>query len=197
MEQSDERDVTQLLRDWSAGDEHALERLAPLVHKELHRLASRYMADERTRDPLQTTALINEAYLRLIRWKNARWQSRVHFFAVAAQLMRRILVDAARARRQPKRGAGMVDATLDEACTFRPERSRDLVMLDEALVKLARMDPRKSRLVELRFFGGLTLEETATVLQISPRTVRREWSSARAWLYHELADFEADAEAGT
>jgi RNA polymerase sigma-70 factor (ECF subfamily) len=179
-------ELTKLLQDWSAGNEQALERLAPLVHKELHRLAHRHMAGEWPNHPLQTTALINEAYVRLLGSKDLHWANKAHFFAVAAQVMRRILVDIARARRQPKRGGGRIEKTLNEAFMFRPEKSRDLVLLDEALTKLAEIDPRKSRIVELRFFGGLSIEETAVVLQVSDRTVRREWTSARAWLYAQL-----------
>jgi RNA polymerase sigma factor (TIGR02999 family) len=162
------------------------------VQQELHKLASRYLAGERPDHPLQTTALINEAYVRLIAGKDVRWQNRAHFFAMAAQLMRRILVDIARARRQPKRGAGAVHTTLQEGLVFRPERSRDLVLLDEALTRLAEMDPRKSRIIELRFFGGLNTQETAVVLQVSERTIRREWNSARAWLYRELTEVDAE-----
>src|SRR5262249_43706462 len=150
------------------------------VYKELHRLASRYMAGERSNHPLQTTALINEAYIQLISWKNVHWQNRAHFLAVSAQLMRQILVDIARARRQPKRNDGLPKTTLNEACIFRPERSRDLILLDEALTRLAEIDLRKSHIIELRFFRRLSVEETAFVLRLSDRTVRREWSSAKA-----------------
>ena len=145
------------------------------------------MAGERQNHPLQTTALINEAYIRLIGWKNVRWQNRAHFFAVAAQLMRKILVDIARARRRTKRGGGAPETTLDEGCVFRQERTRDLLAVDEALTRLAEVDSRKSRIVELRFFGGLTEEEVAAVLQISDRTVRREWNLAKAWLHSEIS----------
>jgi len=181
-----DHDVTELLQAWRQGDAQALEALAPRVQKELHRLARRHMAGERPNHPLQTTALINEAYIRLIGWDNVQWQNRAHFFAVAAQLMRRILVDIARARVGPRRGGGAAETTLDEAFVFRPDKSRDLLQLDEALTTLAEMDPRKSRIVELRFFGGLSVEETAAVLQISDRTVLREWTLARAWLYREI-----------
>src|SRR5262249_14562823 len=174
--------LTLLLQAWSNGNERALDQLVPHVQRELHRLARRYMAGERENHPLQTTALINEAYIRLIGWKNVQWKNRAHFFAVAAQLMRRILVDIARARLGDKRGGGAHETTLDEALAFRPEKSRELVALDEALTRLAAIDPRKSRIVELRFFGGLEVEETAAVLQISDRTVLREWKLARAWL---------------
>jgi len=181
-----DHDVTELLQAWRQGDDQALEALAPRVQKELHRLARRHMAGERPNHPLQTTALINEAYIRLMGWDNVQWQNRAHFFAVAAQLMRRILVDIARARAGPRRGGGAAETTLDEAFVFRPDKSRDLLQLDEALTTLAEMDPRKSRIVELRFFGGLSVEETAAVLQISDRTVLREWNLARAWLYREI-----------
>jgi RNA polymerase sigma factor (TIGR02999 family) len=186
MTGTERSELTRLLQAWSDGDKQALEKLVPRVQKQLHRLAGRYMAGERPNHPLQTTALINEAYIRLIGWRNVRWQNRAHFFAVAAQLMRRILVDIARARRQTKRGGGAPETSLDEACVFQQERSRDLVALDEALTRLAEIDLRKSRIVELRFFGGLSEEETALVLQISDRTVRREWNLARAWLHSEI-----------
>ena len=179
-------ELTQLLNDWADGDEEAFERLVPRVQKELHKLAGRYMAAERANHPLQTTALINEAYIRLIGWKNVQWQNRAHFFAVAAQLMRRILVDLARAKYGRRRQPGQIETTLNEECVFRPEKSKDLVLLDEALTKLAEIDPRKSRVVELRFFGGLSVEETAAVMQISERTVLREWNLARAWLHREI-----------
>jgi RNA polymerase sigma factor (TIGR02999 family) len=179
-------DLTELLQAWSSGEQQALEKLAPRVQEELHRIASRYMAGERPNHPLQTTALINEAYIRLINWKNVRWQSRAHFFAVAAQIMRRILVDFARARTQVKHGKGIVEQSLDEAYVLQAERSSELVILDEALTRLAEMDPRKGRLVELRFFGGLSVEETALVMELSDRTVEREWTLAKAWLYREL-----------
>jgi len=185
MSSPQERELTLLLKAWSGGDQEALEQLVPHVQRELRRLASVYMSGERADHPLQTTALINEAYIRLIEWKNVQWQNRAHFFAVAAQMMRRILVDAARARLVSHR-AGVFETTLDEECVFRPERSSDLVALDDALTRLAALDLRKSRVVELRFFGGLSLEETAAVLQISDRTVLREWNLARAWLYREL-----------
>jgi RNA polymerase sigma factor (TIGR02999 family) len=183
--------LTTLLQAWSGGDQQALERLAPRVQEELHRIASRYMARERPNHPLQTTALINEAYIRLINWKDVQWQNRAHFFAVSAQLMRRILVDFARTRSQVKHGKGLVETVLDEACALQPERSSELVVLDEALIRLAAMDPRKGRLVELRFFGGLSVEETALVMGISHRTVEREWSLAKAWLYRELSRSES------
>ena len=160
--------------------------LAPRVQQELHRIAARYMARERPNHPLQATALINEAYIRLINWKDVRWENRAHFFAVSAQLMRRILVDFARSRDQVKHGNGIAETTLDEAFVLQPGRSADLVLLDEALTRLAEMDPRKVQVIELRFFGGLSVQETALVLQVSDRTVLREWNLAKAWLYREI-----------
>jgi RNA polymerase sigma-70 factor (ECF subfamily) len=180
------QEITQLLLAWSDGDQAALEKLTPLVYAELHRLAKGYMLGERPGHTLQTTALINEAYLRLIDWKNVRWQSRAHFFGVAAQVMRRILVDFARARRYTKRGGGAQQVSLDEAVTIYEDRSAEFIALDEALESLAEIDPRKSQIVELRFFGGLSAKETAEVLKVSQRTVEREWNVARTWLYREL-----------
>jgi len=186
MTTTEQRELTALLRAWSAGDKDALEKLAPRVHQELHRLAAKYMAGERPNHLLQTTALINEAYIRLIGWKNVRWQNRAHFFGVSARLMRRILVDAARAKKGPKRRGDFSDTSLDEAFVFRPEKSSDLLALDEALTRLAEVDARKSQVVELRFFGGLNEAETALVLDVSERTIRREWKLAKAWLYREV-----------
>ncbi|HEY7910493.1 MAG TPA: sigma-70 family RNA polymerase sigma factor [Blastocatellia bacterium] len=186
MEETSPKEITQLLLSWSEGDEAALESLAPLVHAELYRLARLYMSREKPGHTLQATALVNEAYLRLIDWKNVRWQNRAHFFGVSAQLMRRILVDYARGRKYQKRGGGAVKVSLEEAAIISSEQPADFVALDDALNELAEMDPRKSRIVELRFFGGLSVEETAEVLKISPRTVLREWSLAQAWLYREL-----------
>jgi RNA polymerase sigma factor (TIGR02999 family) len=185
-------EVTQLLVAWSDGDQAALEQLTPLVYRELHRLAKGYLHRERPGHVLQTTALINEAYLRLIDWKDAHWQNRAHFFGVAAKLMRRILVDFARARHQDKRGGAACQVSLDEAAAVSVERVAEFIALDEALERLAAIDPRRSRMVELRFFGGLSEEETAEALKISPRTVRREWSLARAWLRRELRQGEQD-----
>jgi RNA polymerase sigma factor (TIGR02999 family) len=184
--QSADHEVTKLLRAWRQGDEQALEALVPRVQRELQRLARRHLAGERPDHSLQTTALINEAYIRLIGWTNVDWQNRAHFFAVAAQLMRRILVDMARVHKGAKRGRGATKTTLDEAFVYRPEKSRDLLQLDDALSALAEIDPRKSRVVELRFFGGLSVEDTGAVLEISDRTVLREWTLARAWLYREI-----------
>ena len=186
MSTAEQEQLTALLQAWSDGDTKALEKLAPRVHQELHRLAARHMAGERPNHPLQTTALINEAYIRLIGWKNVRWQNRAHFFGVSARLMRRILVDAARARRGPKRRGDFSDTSLDEGCVFRPEKSPDVLALDEALTRLAKLDPRKSQIVELRFFGGLNEVETALVLEVSERTVRNDWKLAKAWLYREI-----------
>jgi RNA polymerase sigma-70 factor, ECF subfamily len=178
-------DVSLLLRAWSEGDRNALERMTPLVYKELHRLAHYYMARERAGHSLQTTALINEAYLRLVDYNRMQWQNRAHFFAVSAQLMRRILVDHAR-RRNLKRGGDVQHLSLDEAAMVSGKQSPDLVALDDAMNALARVDPRKVRVVEMRFFGGLSLEETAQVLQVSAVTVKRDLRTARAWLYREL-----------
>jgi RNA polymerase sigma factor (TIGR02999 family) len=178
--------VTQLLVAWSDGDEAALDHLAPLVHRELHRLAAAYMAGERPGHVLQATALVNEAYLRLIDWKQVRWQNRAHFFAVAARLMRHVLVDAARRQRRAKRGGREMQVSLSDAADAPAAQSADLAALDDALKTLATLDERQSRVVELRFFGGLTHEETAHVLNVSVGTVRRDWSLAQAWLYREL-----------
>lgn len=186
------KEVTQLLIAWSDGDRSALEQLTPLVHAELYRLAKRYMAQERQGHTLQATALVNEAYLRLIDWKSVRWQNRAHFFGVSANLMRRILVDHARSRNYQKRGAGARKVPLDEAAVVSEDRAPDFVALDDALNALAEVDPRKSKIIELRFFGGLSVEETAEVLRISPRTVTREWSLAQAWLYREMCQEEQD-----
>jgi RNA polymerase sigma factor (TIGR02999 family) len=186
MSTAEQRELTDLLQAWSAGDKDALERLAPRVHHELHRLAAGYMTGERPNHQLQATALINEAYIRLIGWKNVRWQNRAHFFGVSARLMRRILVDAARARKGPKRRGDLSDTSLDETFVFRPEKSSDLLALDGALTRLSEVDERKSQIVELRFFGGLDEAETALVLNVSERTIRREWKLAKAWLYREV-----------
>lgn len=185
MAVSSQHEITALLQAWRQGDQSALDQLVPLVEAELHRLAHRYLAQERPGHPLQTTALVNEAYLRLIDWKNVEWQDRAHFFGVAARLMRYILV--AYAKRQPRCKAGLQQVSLGKAMEVSPERGADLVALDEALNALAAFDPRKSRIVELRFFGGLTVEETAEVLQVAPITVMREWNKAKAWLYDELS----------
>lgn len=178
--------ITQLLLAWSDGDARALERLMPLVHDELHRLAHRYMAGERRGHPLQTTALLNEAYLRLVDSSRVQWQNRAHFFAVSAQLMRRILVDVARARRKIKRGGQVVHVSWDETLDVPSQPGADVLALDDALQALAKLDARKSQIVELRFFGGLSVDETAEVLKVSPTTVMRDWGLAKAWLLREL-----------
>jgi RNA polymerase sigma factor (TIGR02999 family) len=180
------KEITRLLVAWGEGDQSALAELTPLVYEELHRLAHHYMSGERTDHTLQTTALVNEAYVRLIDWKNVRWQNRAHFFAVSAQLMRRILVDFARSRGYHKRGGGARQVELDQAALVAEDKGTDMVALDDALTALATLDDRQSKVVELRFFGGLSNEETAEVLKVSTATVRRDWSLARAWLRREL-----------
>lgn len=181
-------EVTQLLLAWREGDRAALDRLIPLVHAELRRLARRYMRQERAGHTLQTTALVNEVYLRLIDTPQIQWQDRAHFFSIAAQLMRRILVDLARARNYQKRGGGARPLAFDEALVVSPEQDADVVALDEALDALARIDERKSRVVEMRFFGGLKEKEIALALQVSPETVRRDWRLAKAWLLRWLSE---------
>ena len=179
--------VTQLLTAWSEGDTGALDQLAPLVERELHQLAARYMAAERANNVLQPTALVNEAFLRLMNWKEVQWQNRAHFFGIAAQLMRHVLVDLARARDRAKRGGREIHVTLSEASDVASQpREADFEALDEALKALEQLNARQSRVVELRFFGGLTLEEAAHVLGVSVGTVRRDWDLARAWLFREL-----------
>jgi len=180
-------EVTGLLLAWSKGDQTALDKLLPLVYEELHRLAHRYMSRERGLHTLQTTALVNEAYLRLIDAKSVSWQDRAHFLAVAAQSMRRILVDLARAKHNLKRGGQALRVSLDEAQISAPERDADLLALDEALARLATLNQRQGQVVELRYFGGLTEQEVSEVLKVLPRTVRSDWSLARAWLYRELS----------
>ena len=181
-----QQEVTQLLGDWSGGDEGALEKLIPLVQPELHRLAHYYMSRERAGHTLQTTALLNEAYLQLTDKTQRPLQNRTHFMAVAAQLMRRIMVDHARARHALKRGAGAIRVTLDEAALVTEERAEEMLALDEAMEKLAEFDRRRCQIVELRYFGGLTVEEIAGVLKVHPNTVMRDWRAAKAWLYAEL-----------
>ncbi len=180
------KEVTQLLLAWSEGDQASLEKLIPLVYAELHRLAKRYMGRERAGHTLQTTALVNEAWLRLVDAQQVRWQNRAHFFAVSAQMMRRILVDFARERNNLKRGGGARQVSLDEALVVSPERDTDVLALDEALERLAALSPRQSRVVELRYFGGLSEDEIAEVLKVSLRTVQSDWRLARTWLYREL-----------
>jgi RNA polymerase sigma-70 factor (ECF subfamily) len=179
-------EVTELLAAWGQGDESALQRLVPLVHAELHRLARRQMSHERRDHTLQTSALVNEAYLRLIDLSRVRWQDRAHFFAMSSRLMRRILVDHARARKSVKRDIGAERVSFDEALAVSNESSVDLVALDEALQALEAIDPRKSQVIEMRFFGGLSIEETAEALQVSPETVKRDWRLAKLWLLREL-----------
>ena len=190
MKTSSRGDVSTLLRAWSDGDQSALDQLTPIVYDELRRLAGHYLMRERTGRSLQATALVNEAYLRLVDYKRMRWENRAHFFAVSAQLMRRILVDHAR-RHNLKRGGGVQHVALENAAVVggRPE---NLVVIDDAIQALARIDPRKANVVELRFFGGLSVEETAEVLKVSPVTVMRDWSTARAWLYREMGGGDGD-----
>jgi len=178
--------VTDLLVHWSEGDQEALNKLIPLVYDELHKLASRYLRRERRDHTLQTTAVVHEAYLKLVNQRDANFENRLHFFAVAAQIMRRILVDYARRHHASKRGGDLYKLSLDEALVTSEEKGADLLALDEALERLAAIDPRQSRVVELRIFAGLTLEETAQALNISPSTVRREWSMAKAWLHRQI-----------
>lgn len=179
-------EITEWLSSWSKGDQLALEKLTPLVYRELHRLAQVYMRGEQPGHTLQTTALVNEAYVRLIDTRQMNWQNRAHFYAVAAKLMRHILVDFARSRTNLRRGGGASHLSLDEALIISEQRNAELVELDDALTVLAQLDERQSRIVELRFFGGLTEPEIAEVLQISPRTVSSEWHLARSWLLREL-----------
>lgn len=180
--------VTQLLIAWSNGDKTALDKLMPLIHEELLRLAHHYMSRERPGHTLQTTALVDEAYLRLVNRKEVRWQNRAHFFAIAAHLMRGILVDHARSHAYAKRGGGARKIELEETTVVSQERAAEVVALDEALKELATFAPQQSRIVELRFFGGLTVEQTAEALGLSPATIKREWRSAKTWLYQELAN---------
>ena len=190
MPSPSEEEVTQLLGAWGAGDERALEKLIPLVQPELHRLAHHYMSRERTGHTLQTTALLDEAYLHLVKRPSRGWRNRTHFVAAVAQVMRRIMVDHARTRHALKRGAGAKEVTLDETALVTKERAEELLALDEALEKLAEFDCRKCNIVEMRYFGGLTVEEIADVLKVHPNTVMRDWSAAKAWLYAELSTEE-------
>ena len=178
------QEMTRLLTAWSEGDQSALDKLAPLIYAELHRLARRYMRRERPDHTLQTTALVNEAYVRLVDQRTVRWQNRAHFFAIAAQMMRRILIDHARKRASAKGGGAKL--SLEEAAVLSDERAAELVALDEGLVSLAEIDERKSKIVEMRFFGGLSVEEIANVIGVSPDTITREWRRAKAWLHREL-----------
>ncbi|HXM23166.1 MAG TPA: sigma-70 family RNA polymerase sigma factor [Terriglobales bacterium] len=180
-------EVTQLLRAWGSGDDRALDKLTPLVESELHRLAHRYMAREKPGHTLQTTALVNEVYLKLINVQDMTWQDRAHFFAISARMMRHILTDFARSRQFQKRGGAALHVTFDEALLVSPKQDADIVALDEALGQLAALDPRKGQVVELRFFGGLSVEETAEVLKVSRETVLRDWKFAKVWLLRELS----------
>jgi RNA polymerase sigma-70 factor, ECF subfamily len=180
-------EVTELLKAWSGGDETARDRLAAKVYDELHRIARRYMKDERARATLQTTALVNEVYLRLVDAKNIDWEHRAQFFSISAQMMRRVLVDAARARGSAKRGAGVVKVNVDEAVNLSPASDGAVIALHEALDALANIAPRQARVVELRYFGGLSVAETVEVMQVSERTVMRDWDFAKAWLARELS----------
>lgn len=180
------REITELLHAWSGGDGDALEKLTPLIYDELHRIARRYMRRERGEHTLQTTALVNEAYLKLIDWKTASWENRAHFFGVSATLMRRILIDFARRRPRSDKNTPVQQISIENAQLVSDEQNADILALDAALTKLAGFDERKARIVELRFFGGLTVEETATVLNLSEITIIREWNKAKAWLYREL-----------
>jgi RNA polymerase sigma-70 factor, ECF subfamily len=187
MELPSTHEVTQLLKAWTTGDQQALEKLTPLVYDQLHRVARHYMFGERSGHTLQTTALVNEVYLRLVQCDQMNWQDRAHFFAVSAQLMRRILIDFARARGYQKRGHGAPHISLDDAPSVGSHSDPNVVALDEALRALASVDERKSKVVELRFFGGLSVEETAEVLKVSQETVKRDWKLAKVWLLREMS----------
>ena len=181
-------EITKLLNDWSGGDQAALDRLMPLVYDELHRLAHQHMQHEKAGHLLQTSALINEAYLRLVDKPQIRWENRTHFFGIAARVMRRVLVDEARKRNSAKRGGGTIQVSLAEATTASQEQAANVIALDDALKGLEAIDSRQSEIVELRFFGGLSIEETAEVLKVSPGTVMRDWTFARAWLRHQMTE---------
>ena len=186
------QEVTRLLADWGKGDSSALHKLLPLVHGELRKIARRQMSHERPGHTLQATALINEAYLKLLGQERYEWQNRAHFFAVCAQIMRHILIDHARAHTREKRGGGAIQVSLDNVAVIAGEKAEQLLALDEALDSLQRLDPQKAKIVELRYFGGLSIEEAAEVLNISPRTVRREWQRSKAWLYRMISEGSAD-----
>ena len=186
MQTHSQNEITRLLAAWTDGDQSALDKLVPLVESELRRLAHHYMGRERPGHTLQTSALVNEAYIRLIDWRNVRWQNRAHFFGVSAQLMRRILVDFARQRNYQKRGGGALQVSLAQAESIPVERNLDLVALDEAIQALSQVDQRKAQVVELRFFGGLSVKEVAEVLKVSEETVTRDWRLAKVWLLREL-----------
>jgi RNA polymerase sigma factor (TIGR02999 family) len=186
------QEVTRLLADWGRGDRSALDKLFPLVHAELRSIARRQMSQERAGHTLQATALVNEAYLKLAGQEGFEWHDRAHFYAVCAQVMRHILIDHARGHVRDKRGGGAIQVSLNEVAVMAAEQAADYVALDEALRALEALDPQKGRIVELRYFGGMSIEETAEVLKISPRTVRREWQRAKAWLYRMIAEGGAD-----
>lgn len=186
------QEVTQLLADWGRGDKSAFDKLFPLVHEELRRIAQRQMSHERPGHTLQATALVNEAYLKLAGNEGFEWRDRAHFYAVCAQVMRHVLIDHARAHARDKRGGGAVQVSLNDAIALSAQRAEELVALDEALRSLEHLDPQKGRIVEMRYFGGLSIEETAEVLDISPRTVRREWRRSKAWLYRMISEGVAD-----
>ncbi len=186
-------EVTQLLLEWGDGDQQAQEKLLPLIYNELHRLAHNFLHHERPGHTLQTTALVHEAYLKLIGQRDVHWQNRAHFFAISAQAMRRILIDSARRHAAVKRGSAGEKLSLDEAAVISVEPDGTLLALDEALNKLAEIDPQQSRIIELRYFGGLTIEETAKVINLSPATIKREWAMARAWLYEAMTGDATDA----
>jgi RNA polymerase sigma-70 factor, ECF subfamily len=192
MAEPSSQEITQLLIDWSNGDQSAFATLLPLVYDELRRLAHHYMRNERAGHTLQTADLVHEAYLRLVDYKRIQWQKRAHFFAIAAQVMRRILIERARARGRDKRGGGARKVSLDEGAVLSQERSLELLALNEALTRLAAIDPRKAQVVEMRFFGGLSNEEIAEVLQVSPNTVIRDWNFAEAWLRREMSQSSED-----
>jgi RNA polymerase sigma-70 factor, ECF subfamily len=189
---ADRGEVTVLLAQLAEGNQKAASKLIPLVYSEMRRLAGAYMRRERGDHTLQPTALVNEAYLKLVEQRSVDWQSRAHFFGIAAQVMRRILVDHARGHLRDKRGGGQKPVPIDEALVFAPEQSEEFLKLDEALERLTKLDPRQGKIVELRFFGGLTVEQTAELLEISPKTVKRDWSMAKAWLHGELKTIHGD-----
>jgi len=191
-ESTPQHEITLLLDAWSSGNQSALDELYPLVYDELHRLARRYMSREKKGHTLQTTALINEAYVRLVDQRNVHWANRSHFFAISAQIMRRILIDHARSHAYAKRGGGQEQVSLDETATLQVTKSAELLKLDDALLSLAEIDQRRSKVVELRYFGGLSNDEIAQALGISPNTVTRDWNMARAWLYQQLAGSAKD-----
>jgi RNA polymerase sigma factor (TIGR02999 family) len=184
------QNVTELLTEWGNGDKEALDRILPIVYDELRKQAARYLRRERAGHTLQTTALIHEAYIRLVDQKNVRWQNRAHFFGISAQLMRRILVDHARTKGRVKRGGSDIRVSLDDVNLIAKEKDLDILAVDEALDRLAKIDEQQSKIVELRFFSGLTVEETAEVLKISPATIKRDWSMAKAWLHREISSGE-------